>query len=89
MCFISSTVFLFVIKGTRFSVNLLSVGGCDMLDNPENGVVETTGFAPSDTATYTCNSGLELVGTRVRTCGTDGEWSDVPPTCRRKLRLTQ
>lgn len=63
----------------------VAVGGCEDLENPENGVVVTTGLSPSDTATYTCNSGYELVGTSVRTCGTDGEWSDVPPTCRRKI----
>ena len=64
-----------------------AVGGCDVLENPENGAVATSGLAPGSTATYTCDPGYELVGTALQTCGSDGEWSDVPPTCSRMLKL--
>jgi hypothetical protein len=64
------------------TVTICGVGGCPVLENPANGVVMTTGLSPGDTATYTCDPGYELVGTAVQTCGNNGEWSDVPPTCR-------
>ena len=44
-----------------------------------------SGVAPGDTALFTCNPGFQLEGTSPLTCGNDGEWSDDPPTCRRKL----
>ena len=42
-----------------------------------------TGRATGDTATYTCNTGFQLMGAGTVTCQSDGKWSDPPPTCRR------
>ena len=50
--------------------------------DPANGMVTVTGNSPGDTATYTCNDGYILEGSASQTCGPDGAWSDVPPTCR-------
>ena len=58
---------------------------CPNLDNPTNGAVTVNGMNPGDTATYTCISGYELVGTDTLTCGSDGMWSPDPPVCTREL----
>ena len=58
---------------------------CGPLGNPVNGQVdmsfETTFMS---TATYTCNTGYNLIGPISRTCGSDGVWSPAAPTCERK-----
>ena len=47
-----------------------------MLSNPANGQVIIIG----STATYTCDSGYELIGDDTRTCE-DGVWTGQEPTC--------
>ena len=39
------------------------------------------GNNPGDRASYTCNSGYELVGQSTRTCQSNGQWSGDAPTC--------
>ena len=56
---------------------------CADLSDPENGTVTVVGTAPSSTATYECDSGFQLEGSVVLTCGDDGEWSPAPPVCQR------
>ena len=51
---------------------------CEELQNPTNGQVSMTG---QSTATYTCDSGYELVGDEVRRC-VDEEWTGQEPTCK-------
>ena len=46
-------------------------------------MVSLTGNAIKDTATYTCNSGFELVGTQNVTCQSNAQWSAPSPVCRR------
>ncbi|RWS31979.1 hypothetical protein B4U80_04838 [Leptotrombidium deliense] len=36
------------------------------------------------TLTYQCNEGYELVGRANRYCQSNGQWSGVLPSCRRK-----
>ena len=55
---------------------------CGGLSNPSNGRVSISTDTPGGIATYSCNSGYELVGTERRTCQNDGQWSDRAPTCR-------
>ena len=55
---------------------------CSGLSNPLNGRVSISTDTPGGIATYSCNSGYELVGTERRTCQNDGQWSDRAPTCR-------
>ena len=58
---------------------------CPQLPDPVNGEVVLSGNTPSSTATYFCNSGYELQGIKIRTCQTDGQWSNTAPVCIGKL----
>ncbi len=40
------------------------------------------------TATYTCDTGYGVNGATTVTCGADGSWSAVPPTCDGEKLLT-
>ena len=53
---------------------------CEELQNPTNGQVSMTGQSTGSTATYTCDSGYELIGDDTRTCE-DGVWTGEEPTC--------
>ena len=56
---------------------------CQNLLAPANGMVSVTGLMSGDTATYTCDSGYELVGDTTRTCDLEsaGMWSGSAPAC--------
>ena len=58
---------------------------CPTLGNPTNGVVDLSGTSVGDTATYTCDSGYELVGTSVLNCLANGAWDNSPAVCRCEL----
>ena len=58
---------------------------CPDLTAPDNGEVVVNGTSPGDTATYSCNTGLELEGVDTVTCEDDGVWSAGPPVCRCEL----
>ena len=49
---------------------------CEVLSNPANGQVTII----DSYATYTCDSGYELIGNDTRTCE-DGVWTGEEPTC--------
>ena len=56
---------------------------CGNLTDPANGQVDqTTGTAVGQTATYSCNTGYNLVGNSTRTCQATGNWSEGAPTCQ-------
>ena len=55
---------------------------CNALSNPANGQVSTTGTTFGQTATYSCNTGYNLVGDSTRTCQATGMWSGSAPTCQ-------
>lgn len=38
-------------------------------------------------ARYTCNSGYVRIGNENRFCGSNGEWTGIPPTCIGKETL--
>ena len=62
---------------------------CPELLSPADGMVTTTSRRLSgSTATYTCDTGFELLdltpGSDVRTCQSDGIWSDTVAQCIRK-----
>ena len=49
---------------------------CGSLTDPANGQVNhTTGTILEQTATYSCNTGYNLVGDSTRTCQATGVWS--------------
>ena len=60
---------------------IISAVGCPPLSNIPNGVVVEFGRSTGDNATYSCESGFELVGVPTRFCQSNGQWSDEPPTC--------
>ena len=62
-------------------LNPISIVSCVDLTDPANGQVVESGFTPASTATYTCNSGYQLVGDSPRTCQDNGQWSGTAPTC--------
>lgn len=55
---------------------------CGALANPTNGAVSTTGITYQNTATYSCNTGYNLVGGAGRTCLATGTWSGSAPVCQ-------
>ena len=64
---------------------------CRRPSSPSNGTVTFTGNSVGDNATYTCDTGFELIGDAVTTCTQDKDGLNsavfVPtqPICRRKL----
>ena len=61
----------------------LAVVDCGNLMNPASGQVDlTSGTTFNQTATYSCNTGFNLVGDSTRTCQAAGVWSRSAPTCQ-------
>ena len=59
---------------------------CGNLTDPANGQVDHTAGTPfGQTATYSCNTGYNLVGDSTRTCQATGNWSGSEPTCQSML----
>ena len=58
-----------------------------MLADPTHGAVSFTGTSFGDIASFSCNSGYEIVGVANLSCGYDGSWSDNPATCRGKFNV--
>ena len=55
---------------------------CGALNNPANGqVTHPAGTTFGQTATYSCNTGYDLVGVNTRTCQATGVWFGSAPTC--------
>ena len=60
----------------------LTAVDCGNLTDPHNGQVDhTAGTTLGQTATYSCNTGYNLVGDSTRTCQATGNWSGSAPTC--------
>ena len=58
---------------------------CPTLDPPSNGRLEIAGAGGyEDVATYSCDTGFNLVGMSQHACQSDGTWSDSEPTCESK-----
>ncbi len=55
-------------------------GNCGTPLAPANGTVSLTGTRTGSTATYACNTGFTLSGSRTRTCQASG-WSGSAPLC--------
>ena len=59
---------------------------CGTLTDPADGQVShTAGTTFGQTATYSCDTGYNLVGDNNRTCQATGRWSGITPTCQGKL----
>ena len=57
---------------------------CPDLSLPDNGRVSQLGNTPGSLAVYSCDENYQLSGESPLTCGSDGQWSDVAPTCQPK-----
>ena len=56
---------------------------CGNLTDPHNGQVDhTAGTTLEQTATYSCNTGYNLVGDSTLTCQATGNWTGSAPTCQ-------
>ena len=44
-----------------------------------------TGLTEGSNAVYTCNSGYQRIGERIRTCMSNGMWSGRAPNCLRMM----
>ena len=61
-----------------------SIGECGVLPNPTNGQIShPNGTTVGQTATYSCDTGYNLVGDSIRMCQATGVWSRSEPTCTR------
>ena len=66
-----------------------TVVDCGTLNTPMNGEVSHfNGTTFRQTATYSCNTGYNLVGDNARMCEVDGMWSGSEPTCISEPNLT-
>jgi hypothetical protein len=54
---------------------------CGPLSAPENGSLGDGGTTFGSVRTFRCGAGFTLTGSGSRTCGADGAWSGVQPTC--------
>ena len=65
---------------------ILPAVDCGNLTDPANGQVNhTAGTTFGQNATYSCNTGYNLVGNSTRTCQATGSWSESEPTCQGML----
>ena len=63
---------------------------CGNLTDPANGKVDhSAGTTVGQTATYSCNTGYNLVGDSTRTCQASGNWSGSAHTCAGIQAYTQ
>ena len=62
-------------------VNTHSVVDCGPLNAPSNGGVEMESSVFNSVATYSCDSGFNLIGADSRTCQGNGLWSGQTPQC--------
>ena len=61
---------------------------CGTLTDPANGQVNhTAGTTFGQTASYSCDTGYNLMGDSTRTCQATGIWSGSDPTCQGLLLL--
>lgn len=59
---------------------------CPELSEPENGDIKYSAMPTvyNSVAEYNCTSGHMLDGNQERVCQSDGTWSGISPSCRRK-----
>ena len=84
MCTQSGAVTVFDLLEDSFLTDM----NCSTLTDPANGQVShTAGTTFRQTATYSCDTGYNLVGDSTRICHDTGVWSGSAPTCQGMLFL--
>ena len=83
-CF--TNVYVHYTQLTCLHMNVLLAVDCGSLNNIANGQVSTSsGTTFMMTATYTCNTGYNIVGSESRTCRASRVWSGEAPVCNCKM----
>lgn len=59
--------------------------GCGPLSSPPNGTVSAPSTAIGDFASYSCNSGYQILGSLRRVCESSSNWSGAAPACGLQL----
>ena len=65
---------------------LISQTDCGLLDDPTDGTVTYSNSATTyqEVATFSCDTGFDLIGDVTRTCMDDGMWGGASPFCQIK-----
>ena len=63
----------------------MSVVDCSSLTSPSNGEVSLTTTTFESVAMYTCEEGYLLMGSPMRECQADGNWTQQDPLCESKF----
>ena len=71
----------------QFFKTIFVVIDCGVLPNPTNGQVVLPSTVLGSTATYSCNTGFDLVGASTRICQADSTWSGAEPSCQSESLL--
>ena len=69
----------------KFILILIVVDCGNLTDSANGSVSQNSGTTFGQTATYSCNTGYNLVGNSTCTCQDAGNWSGSTPTCQRML----
>ena len=64
---------------------IFPVVDCMNLTDPSNGRVSLTTTIYGSVAAYTCEEGYMLMGSAMRQCMANGNWSQQEPVCRSKF----
>ncbi|XP_064401973.1 uncharacterized protein LOC135347821 isoform X2 [Halichondria panicea] len=69
-------------SGAEPSCQIVAIVDCGALPNPTNGQVVLFSTVLGSIATYSCNTGFDLVGASTRICQADSTWSGAEPSCQ-------
>lgn len=69
-------------------IDVISAVNCgNTLTNPLNGRVDINRPTYHGQASYTCNTGYDLIGNNIRTCQADRKWSGSQPMCQSECSI--
>ena len=67
---------------------IASIDNCPLLSSPEHGhIASTTGNAITDTVIIECFDNFVLLGSEIRRCQPNGQWSGTATKCVGKLTI--
>ena len=71
----------------NFFLYIVTAINCGGLSPPLHGDVTFTSTYYTSQANYSCAPAYKLQGVKTRTCQSNSQWSDTPPTCTSKTDL--